>query len=901
MRAGILQCVFAVALVLGWHSVAFADASDDQFAVAAGHYSAHRWQLAAEEFQRYLDQDPRPAKEVKATYFLGEALLQLGKFDEAQSGFAAVLKADPKGRYARQSLFRAGECAFLAGKAEDAKSSLASFRDQYHDDPLNAYALNYLGELSLREDDAASAKTSFAEAVERFGDTSTTDDSRLGLAQACLRLHEHTQAERVLDELLKTKRMTVEANYWLGQVYKADEQWQRAADVFQAAMAADPAHSGVPTLRYEAAESLVRAREFQAAIDVLRSDASQDVRALPPAHGYLVALAQQGLGKQQEALATLDSLSVDPGTDLARDVLLAKAASLVALDRHADAIEPLNEYLAAALDEDLVRKSGALAQLALAYAREKAFSEADAMLKRLIATAPHSDLSGATTLQLSRIARAAKENTLAATWLESLESDQTPPAIAAEALVSLAEISAEDGELEKSAGIYERLLDHYPDQTAAVPAALACARVRERLGQNDAALAMYNLIIDKYGDAEQLPQALLRAANLYDQLSQEPKAIELYTRVARQFESSPYAAAAIYGWAWCLRDLKRDTQANEKFEEIRRSYPSSEYWADATYRLALVAAQAKQFEQSLQLLGELISAAEKRPPQQPDSQPSTGGQTAVSGEGAGGQPPGPAANDTTAKVTPEALQFALYLRAQISIGQERWDSAERDLNRLVHEHGTSRVALVAEFLLADVSYRRGEYQTASERFAALAPKAQGRHDAWIAMIPLRRAQILAQEKRWSDARAMALPIAEVFREFDQQYEVDYLIGRTYAAEANLDEARHSYQKVLQSASGAKTETAAMAQWMIGETYFLQEQFDTAVREYLRVEVLYSYPRWQSAALLQAGKCYEQLGKWKDAGDAYGRLLQLHAKSEFAPEARERLQNVQARTAARTRK
>ena len=76
----------------------------------------------------------------------------------------------------------------------------------------------------------------------------------------------------------------------------------------------------------------------------------------------------------------------------------------------------------------------------------------------------------------------------------------------------------------------------------------------------------------------------------------------------------------------------------------------------------------------------------------------------------------------------------------------------------------------------------------------------------------------------------------------------------------------------------------MAQWMIGETYFLQEQFATAVREYLRVEVLYGYPRWQSAALLQAGKCYEQLGKWKDAGDAYARLLKLHPKSEFAGEA-----------------
>ena len=127
----------------------------------------------------------------------------------------------------------------------------------------------------------------------------------------------------------------------------------------------------------------------------------------------------------------------------------------------------------------------------------------------------------------------------------------------------------------------------------------------------------------------------------------------------REFANSAFAPAAVYGWAWCLRDLKRDAEANEKFEEIRRGYPSSEYWPDATYRLALVAAQAKQFEQALQLLGELIGAAEKRPPLPPDSSPAAGGQTTVSDESGRRQTPGAAA---TKGVSSETLQFALYLR-----------------------------------------------------------------------------------------------------------------------------------------------------------------------------------------------------------------------------------------------
>jgi TolA-binding protein len=92
----------------------------------------------------------------------------------------------------------------------------------------------------------------------------------------------------------------------------------------------------------------------------------------------------------------------------------------------------------------------------------------------------------------------------------------------------------------------------------------------------------------------------------------------------------------------------------------------------------------------------------------------------------------------------------------------------------------------------------------------------------------------------------------------------------------------------------------MAQWMIGESYLLQEQYAAAIREYLRVEVLYAYPHWQAAALLQAGKCYEQLGQWKNAGDAYSRLLKMHAQTQFATEARERLREVQAQIASRPR-
>jgi TolA-binding protein len=882
-----------------------ADEASDQFAVAAGHYAARRWDLAAEEFEAFLTRFPEHAKRTKALFFCGEALVQSGKFSEAQRHFAAVIEAEKSGRedssapptdYGRQALFRAGECAFWAGEGKQARSFLEQFRQQHADDALCAFVLNYLGELALRDGDAAAAKAHYRDAVKRFPNGPTADDCRLGLAQAHIRLAEYREAEEILASLAEREKHAVAAHYWLGQAYKLQEQWERAADAFQSAIVADPAHRGVATLRYHAAESLLRAERYQAAIDVLRNNAeTENAASLPAAQACLLALAQQKLGQHEDALATLNGIVVEPENELVPNVRLAQATSLLALRCHSEAIEPLKQYLAALGEADAVGRSQALSQLALCHARTADFDAAKAALLQL--TAIDSQLASATTLQLAEIAAAANKAALAATWFQAAASDQSPPEIAGDALLSLAKTAVAASDVEKGISIYEQLLQRYPEGEQAVDAALACARLRERLQQYDTALAMYQLVIDKHPDAERLPEAIFRAASVCDRLAQDTKALELYRRLIEQFADSDLLPGAIYGSAWCLRDLNREADANDKFAELRHKYPASKYWPDATYRLALSAAQTKNYDRAITLLDELIEAADQTGSAAASAPNDDASQVVVS-DAADADGIAPPVEDSTSIARSQLVQHALYLRAQIAVTQRTWDAAKRDLERLVREYAASPLALPAEFLRADVAFRRGDYEEAGKRFAELSPKLKGCNDPWVPMVALRRAQVLAHEKHWTEARAVAERISQDYSDFDQQFEADYLIGRTYAAEAKLAEARKWYQKVVRSSTGGKTETAAMAQWMTGETYFLQEQYPDAIREYLRVEVLYAYPHWQAAALLQAGKCYEQTGQWKNAGDAYSRLLARYSETEFAAEARQRLPAVQGRTATR---
>jgi TolA-binding protein len=85
--------------------------------------------------------------------------------------------------------------------------------------------------------------------------------------------------------------------------------------------------------------------------------------------------------------------------------------------------------------------------------------------------------------------------------------------------------------------------------------------------------------------------------------------------------------------------------------------------------------------------------------------------------------------------------------------------------------------------------------------------------------------------------------------------------------------------------------------LIAETFFHQKNYEAAVREYLKVEILYAFPAVQAAALLQAGKCHEALREWKQAADVYARIVTRYGETAFAKQAEQRLAAARQRAEA----
>lgn len=89
--------------------------------------------------------------------------------------------------------------------------------------------------------------------------------------------------------------------------------------------------------------------------------------------------------------------------------------------------------------------------------------------------------------------------------------------------------------------------------------------------------------------------------------------------------------------------------------------------------------------------------------------------------------------------------------------------------------------------------------------------------------------------------------------------------------ASFDEARDRLNEIVR-ASEPSPSLRPRAQWLIGETYFMQQKYADAIDAYRRVDSMDEAGQWAPAALLQAGKAFEKLGRAREATVCYTALI-----------------------------
>ncbi|WP_437230910.1 tetratricopeptide repeat protein [Planctomicrobium sp. SH661] len=127
------------------------------------------------------------------------------------------------------------------------------------------------------------------------------------------------------------------------------------------------------------------------------------------------------------------------------------------------------------------------------------------------------------------------------------------------------------------------------------------------------------------------------------------------------------------------------------------------------------------------------------------------------------------------------------------------------------------------------------------------------------------------------------------------YRADAIRGRALENQARFPEARAAYVRVVDSEGGRGTETAAEAQFRIAESYLKENNLPVALREYYKVYAGYDAPKYESAALYQAGACDISMKHFPQAAETFRKLIAEFPDSEFVERAQARLKEIEAAT------
>lgn len=130
----------------------------------------------------------------------------------------------------------------------------------------------------------------------------------------------------------------------------------------------------------------------------------------------------------------------------------------------------------------------------------------------------------------------------------------------------------------------------------------------------------------------------------------------------------------------------------------------------------------------------------------------------------------------------------------------------------------------------------------------------------------------------------------------QTHQVAILEANFFFRTAQFDAARERLESVVRHSASA--ELQGRAQWLIGESWFMQHEHVKAIDAYRTAESLGRRTIWRWLALLQAGKCFDALERPPEAVACYTALLTPEAPPAYRQAAAMRLAALSPETLQR---
>jgi TolA-binding protein len=834
------------------------------FVAAQAAPSPAAYAAAAADLREFLDKSPGQPQAADATHFLGEALWQAGRRDEALAAWTTFVKAYADSPRMAEVLYALGVGQAETGKRAEAAITLERFATTFPKHALGDDVALWRADVALATDQpavaekvlepvAAAAGPRAAEALDRLGNARWKQKNWAGAADAFARLaRDHATSPLAARATVAAGRGFMEAGrpadarpllekavagagaeafdaaHRLALLELDAKQPARALDIATKALTAiagrkDADPSLVPKLELDRADALwaipERRAEAAAAYAAI-ADRHPDSSAAGPALS-MAALAFLDQQQPAQALARADAFlakhatNSTPGNETALDVRAVRAEALIGLGKTAAAADAYRELVAAA-ERSPKRPSWQLREAA-ALAAERQWQRVADLLVPLIPA-----LSGD---------QQAEARFLAATALVELKR----PADAATLLA----------DLEKSS----------PQWSRREEALLLAVRALRDGGDASAALAAGERLVAQFAAGQNADVSWYRVGQLRQEARRFDDALAAFGKSLAARPDGPRAGWALLASGWCHEGAGRLPEAVRAWTDLVEKHPQSAAVPPALLARADVRQRRGEHEAALADVERLL--AEQR----------------------GAKP-----------LDQAALGEARLLQGLCLAGTKKYAQAAAAFRRLLAEQPQFAAADRVLFELGVAETLDGKGAEAAATFATLVdrfPKSPHAAEAW-----LERGEAAWREKRWDEADkayqgAIAAAAAAPAGRRDLVVEqARHKLGWTRLTQKDHAGAAQAF--AAQLAAAPRGAFAVDAQALLGEALLQQGKPADAERAFaaaLGPEVSLSSAELRDGTFIRASEAAARQEKWQESLALAERFLAAAPQSPLAPQAR----------------
>ncbi len=720
---------------------------------------------------------------------------------------------------------------------------------------LSHRAAYLMGKCRLRAGDFDASAEQLAAAIEKFPKGDLLAEMFYDRAIALVRGGRHNDAVKALGVFrarFPQHVLAADALQLLAAVEHQQRRFKQSNRYCREFLEKYPEHELAASVAFLSAENDFLAERYQEAVKSYR----QLMSRYPdnPQAGKAKFRLGMGLYRLQrfdDAIPLLEEVTNGAGTqEVFRPALLALGDIHFQQGRWKKAERYLSDYLSPGADAPFA--DDALLKLGLSRQRQGRHQDALQSYGQLIdrfVQSPHRLQAkferGQALVALDRFDEAVED--FEAVMSEGEDSRFTPYA-----LNHMAAIATQRKEFTAASELYERVAQTTSEAGMGADALFQSAETLMAARQFKEADKAFDRFLDRYPSDTRATEARARRAIALARQDRHADALEVITQIERRVAAKldPSLRAAVgYEKAWCLRELGRTEDAAKVYRSLIDERLDGDFNVHAVLELAGIEMNAKRFGEAAKLLRGVQANIESVP----DSVPA----------------------DLREQVT--------YRLAVCEFELDRYREASKLFEAFLDTFPESPLGLSAGFYGGDALFKLGRYEKAVKRLKRVAEECDD--DPVCSPSVLRLGESLAALQRWARSEHVFTDYLDRFSDSEHWFQAQFGIGWARENQKRYDESISAYRQVVARHRGP---TAARAQFQIGECLFAKKRYDEAVRELLKVDILYAYPKWSAAALYEAGRCFEKLGKPVEARHHFKQVLDQHKETRWAELASRRL-------------